>query len=96
MIESFTIDTFAGRLGQSFTVDVTGGAPFEATLAEATSLGPPGPPTGRAPFSLVFVGPVHVAQAIYRMGHDEIGSFELFLVPLGPDAAGMRYEAVFT
>jgi uncharacterized protein DUF6916 len=24
------------------------------------------------------------------------GAFELFLVPLGPDEAGMRYEAVFT
>jgi hypothetical protein len=30
------------------------------------------------------------------MEHPEIGVFELFLVPIGPDEKGLRYEAIFT
>jgi hypothetical protein len=52
----------------------------------------------RAPFSIVFRGPpgVLLPQRIYRPMHDGIGAFDLFPVPIGPDDAGMRYEAVFT
>jgi hypothetical protein len=28
--------------------------------------------------------------------HTTLGRFDLFLVPLGPDDAGARYEAVFS
>ena len=28
--------------------------------------------------------------------HDEMGSCEIFLVPVGPDSVGMVYEAIFT
>ena len=96
MVESFTVDTFAGRIGEAFTVEVAGAAPFEATLTEATAHGPPAAPGGRPPFSLEFVGPVHVVQAIYRLSHHDLGDFDLFLVPLGPVSSGMRYEAVFS
>ena len=34
-------------------------------------------------------------QRIYRLRHDRLGAFEVFLVPIGPDAVGMRFEAVF-
>jgi len=34
---------------------------------------------------------------VARMGqHPEMAGLELFLVPIGPDAHGMRYQAVFT
>ena len=33
---------------------------------------------------------------MYRVEHEDIGSFEIFLVPIGPDEKGMKYEAVFT
>jgi hypothetical protein len=32
-----------------------------------------------------------LAQGTYRLSHPQLGEFELFLVPLGPD----RYEAAF-
>jgi len=28
--------------------------------------------------------------------HDELGAYEIFLVPVGPDGKGMVYEAIFT
>ena len=51
---------------------------------------------GRVPFSLLFRGQPDsvLSQGIYRMNHADIGALELFLVPIGPDAEGMRYEAI--
>jgi len=48
-------------------------------------------------FALVFTGPREPAlpQQIFRLEHEHIGAFDLFLVPIACDAAGMKYEAVF-
>lgn len=104
MIERFTLDTFAGRVGEAFGIESADGVRVEAELIEALEA-PVGDPerwkkeSGRMPFSLVFLtqqGPV-IPQQICRLRHAELGRFELFLVPLGPDRSrgGMRYEAVF-
>jgi hypothetical protein len=47
-------------------------------------------------FSLVFRGPMSPIQEqrIYPIKHERLGSFELFLVPIGPDEKGMCYEVV--
>jgi hypothetical protein len=52
---------------------------------------------GRIPFSLVFRGPRAsvLPQRTYRLAHAALGTFPLFLVPIGPDSAGMCYEAAF-
>jgi hypothetical protein len=48
-------------------------------------------------FSLLFVSPAgpFLPQAIYGLAHPEMGTLELFLVPLGPMHGGNAYEAVF-
>ena len=35
-------------------------------------------------------------QLIYSLEHATLGTLEVFLVPVGPDAVGMRYDAVFS
>ena len=35
-------------------------------------------------------------QGIYTVEHPEKGDLHIFLVPLGPDAKGIKYEAVFS
>ena len=54
----------------------------------------------RIPFSLTFAArrAAVVPQQIFRVAHPELGEFDLFLVPLGPESSGegMRYEAVFS
>jgi hypothetical protein len=53
----------------------------------------------RAPFSLIFRSPGerrHAQQRIYTVRHPVLGALDIFLVPIGPDEGGMRYEAVFT
>jgi len=52
----------------------------------------------RQAFSAIFRGPPEsvLEQRIYALNNATLGEVELFLVSLGPDAAGMLYEAVFT
>ena len=97
MLEDLTLATFAERLGETFRV-ADGARVLELRLVDAS----PGPsptatPQGRVPFSVVFLGPAEpvLPQRIHRFDNDALGSFEIFIVPLGPADEGMRYEAVF-
>lgn len=49
-------------------------------------------------FSLIFTGTASLSlqQGMYTLIHPQMGECELFLVPIGPDGAGMRYEAAFS
>jgi len=49
-------------------------------------------------FSLIFTGSPSpwLKQGMYTLVHPQMGECELFLVPIGPDASGMRYEAIFS
>ena len=48
-------------------------------------------------FSIFLRGPVEapLLQGSYDMEHAVLGSLLIFIVPIGPDKTGMRYEAVF-
>ena len=75
-------------------------ATLRLTLIEAVATGPApgGAAARRQPFSLIFRGPRApvLPQRIYRLEHEAMGPLEIFIVPIGPDAEGMRYQAVFT
>ena len=96
-----SFDQFSGRVGQTFHMGADGGPSISAELVEATEgaeaggTGPDG--QSRKQFALVFRGPLEpvLPQATYAVEHDELGRLEIFLVPIGPDGSGMRYEAVF-
>jgi hypothetical protein len=96
-----TFDLFEGRVGEEFVVG-EGGPQLSTALVGATEGHHPG---GRGPdgverqqFSLVFRGPAEVPlpQGTYTVTHAELGRLELFLVPIGADADGLRYEAAFS
>lgn len=48
-------------------------------------------------FALEFRGPLNMflGQGVRNFSHDQMGQFELFLVPIKQDAQGFYYEAVF-
>jgi len=102
-LESLTAAAFAAHLKSVFRLQ-TGGEPLPLELVEvqkasyADDPAAVGPSGRREPFALLFRGPrsPYARQGTHRLEHDGMGALELFLVPLGPDAAGMRYEAVFT
>ena len=99
MLESPTEAEFARRVGQKFELQLDSLPSLELELIDVRAAGSP-PPEGKgrsAPFSIVFRGPLEpqLAQRIYRLVHEEMGTLELFLVPVSADADGCCYEAVF-
>ena len=99
MLESLTEAEFARRVGQKFELWLNSLPSLELELTDVRAAGSP-PPVGQGrsdPFSIVFRGPrePELEQSIYRLVHPEMGTLELFLVPVSVDADGRYYEAVF-
>jgi len=100
-LNTLTCECFAGCCGQTFRIHYGPMASLDAELVSATAFpsrpGGPGHPARRAPFSVIFRGPPTpvLPQRIYRIENDSMGTFDLFIVPIGPDETGMQYEAVF-
>ena len=100
-LETLSVETFQPRIGQTFRIRPRADTDISAELIEARTLGEAGRATAskrRIPFTLSFrtnLSPV-LPQRIYEVVHDELGTYEIFLVPVGPDGTGMVYEAIFT
>jgi hypothetical protein len=97
MLETLTIDDFTDRVGETFTAGAGEGRVLVLTLTSVDELSP-GPDAERTPFSLKFSDEAqdHVPQQTVAIEHEQMGKFDLFVVPLGPGPDGMRYEAIFT
>jgi Domain of unknown function (DUF6916) len=83
--------TFEHRVGETFTASPSlGGEPVELTLSSCDESAHARP--DHPAFSLTFdePGPGYLPQQIFTLRHAELGEFELFLVPIGPE----QYEAV--
>jgi len=67
-------------------------------LVEAQGTGARAAGMSRDPFRLVFHGPADpiLPQRTYRLEHEALGTLDMFLVPVGRDARGTTYEAIFT
>lgn len=99
MTEHLTADDFQRCLRQTFTVMLVDDEAYALELTSVQYVGEPWQPGARRPFSLWFTHPrrdAYLPQRVYRLEHPDLGTLEIFLVPLGPDAGGMRYEAVFS
>jgi len=88
VLEEFRAGTFEPLVGSGFALTSERGVELELTAVS---------PTGNG-FALLFVGPVGIAlsQGTYEVSSAELGTFPLFLVPVGIDEHGRQYEAVFT
>lgn len=101
MLDKVTVSVFAESLGTAFRIHADSNRAVQVELIEATALKfqpvAQGASPTRQPFSVVFRGPFEptLPQKIYTLEHSELGRFELFLVPVGPDSKGMCYEAIF-
>lgn len=95
-LATVTKDTFDAHLGSRFVLRLADRA-LDLDLIETQAL-PTRPNAPRAGFLLRFRSVVrdHLVQQIYLLEHAVLGELEIFLVPAGPDAVGMRYDAVFS
>jgi len=104
MLNKLTAGDFAPHVNEMFHVSGASTGPFDMELTEVSVIGraagASGATAGRQPFSLVFMGPGQsvLPQGICEIAHEQLGTLNIFLVPLGPDndGKGMRYEAIFS
>jgi hypothetical protein len=99
VLENLTHSIFAEYLGTVFQLRYSPDHSMKVELVQVTVVPAAGRLSAgrREPFSLIFRAPggFHVPQRIYPLEHEKLGTLEIFLVPIGPDESGMRYEAVF-
>jgi hypothetical protein len=91
-------EDFAGKVGAGFAITEEGAPRITLILREAEPLDPAMTPRGvRPPFTLLFLAsdPRVMPQRLYRMEHEAFGTVSIFLVPVGKDASGVTYQAVF-
>jgi hypothetical protein len=97
-LAALTHEQLSALVGDAFQARLPDGSSIALTLAEAKKLGA-ARPGQRAPFSLLFrpADPKFYApQQVLPLAHARLGVLEIFLVPIKPDAAGARFEAIFT
>jgi hypothetical protein len=103
--EKLTYVTFSEHLGETFQVHLGTADAIAMELFQATPHGRSTPPEGQAAavphesdsFSIIFHGPPDrmLSQGTYHFEHAHIGSFPLFIVPIGSANGRIQYEAVF-
>lgn len=94
MASSLQHAVFAAYLNTVFRVYVDDANTIEVALIEVSELHL-SPRQER--FAIVFRGPndTFLGQGLRRFSHDQIGEFDLFLVPISRGDQGTNYEAVF-
>lgn len=94
MPEFYTKEDFSKHLNTKFSIPTDAPGVFELELIEVVStLSTP----RQEQFSIFFRGPLNIflPQATYHFQHEGMGEVDLFLVPIGKEEDGFRYEAVF-
>ena len=96
-IEALKHETFSALIGTTFRVHLDGTGPVELKLNEVSVARPADSASPQEIFSLIFLGPekFYLPQKIYAFEHDELGQFDLFIVPVGKKPGSIEYQAVF-
>lgn len=101
--EMLTYDTARKVEGQLFKIVLDDLSELDLVLLSVTSPGEGGVVAGRQlrrPFSMIFKGTpgFYCPQRIYRMRNGDLGEFDIFIVPIGFDAATREYsyQAIFS
>lgn len=94
MTEDLTREAFLEQLNSKFLMRPANAEPLELELVSVTEL--PSAP-GQDQFSVIFLAPLNapMAQGVYQLEHPQLGTFGIFLVPVGRDPQGLQYEALF-
>ncbi len=91
-------ESFSEHLDTKFSVKVDSAEPVELELVDVVvRKSEPNEQAGMERFSTFFYGPENflLPQRTYDLVHPELGAMQIFLVPIGQDTRGIKYEAVF-
>jgi uncharacterized protein DUF6916 len=94
MEASLTHEEFSQQINTQFLVrlDETNTEQLELTEVSPLKLYP-----RQEEFSVLFRGPLNtfLGQGVRPFSHEQLGEFELFIVPIRQDDKGFYYEAIF-
>lgn len=95
-----TCQQFAEQIGSGFAVSVSDAAPVQLELTQVSSYGGldvKDKSLKIQAFAITFTGArtPQLPQGSYAMAHPALGSLDIFIVPIGTDSRGVRYEAIF-
>ena len=102
-LDTLSAAHFDAALRTHFHVHVESGAPVSLELTSVIRQAPAVQHVGAADepgmecFALIFNGPADrpLDQRTHRFAHEQLGVFDLFIVPVGVDHGARQYEAVF-
>lgn len=94
-LASLTATDFESHIGRAFPIEGNG-TRVEMKLTAVERLGAARREGGA--FSLLFSSTpgAFLPQAIYPVQHPELGTLDLFVVPLGPKDGANSYQVIFT
>ena len=94
MEASLTHEAFTQNANTKFQIQVDENTPLELDLIDVSELKVY---PQQEEFTLTFRGPLShfLDQGVRPFQHDQMGQFDLFIVPIKQDADGFYYEAVF-
>jgi len=94
MEASLTHDAFSQNANTKFQVQVDENSPVELELTNVSELKVY---PQQEEFTLTFRGPLSqfLDQGVRPFKHEQMGEFEMFIVPIQQDSNGFYYEAVF-
>lgn len=94
MLENLTAATFSEVLNTKFRFHLSETDLLELEVIKVEEMGS-SPRQER--FSILFQGPLDqvLLQGMYRVEHDQLGTFDLFIVPIAKEEEGIVYEAAF-
>ena len=108
-LDKLTSHDFTPYLHHLFFIQLEEGQPYPLELISIQELGEGHQAGVRRPFSLLFRNQrkdAYLPQHIYQLRFEPLAgqplsdeppdTLDLFLVPLGPDQDGTRYEVIFT
>ena len=93
-LDALKPEDFESLIGGVLVLEVSGD-PVECEITEVRRLPPHA--VRAHPFSVILRGPRSrpLAQGTYPLRHPQHGRLDLFVVPVGPDQAGLCYEITF-
>lgn len=98
MTANLTEREFLKHVHTKFVLKLDPTKPLELELTEVKGYqDAENEPSGMERFSVFFDGPADpfLPQQVYPLEHDQLGAFDIFLVPVGRSDSGFKYEAVF-
>jgi hypothetical protein len=97
MAASLTEEEFSKHVNTIFSINLEDQSAVDLELVQVEGyMNRPGDAEGMERFSVFFRGPKPLLpQSTYSLSNEGMGTIDIFLVPIGVDGDGFRYEAVF-